>query len=119
MTMRFPLEVRKAFAKLPEEPAHIATKAPKWAEVFTPNDHQGALDPGRSVVVGDRGTGKSFWSSVLISQDIRNIVAQQYPRLGLDRVDAKLGFSNAEMGADHPARTEIAEILRAGHSAED
>ena len=119
MTMRFPLEVRKAFAKLPEEPAHIATKAPKWAEVFTPNDHQGALDPGRSVVVGDRGTGKSFWSSVLISQDIRNIVAQQYPRLGLDRVEAQLGFSNAEMGADHPARTEIAEILRAGHSAED
>jgi hypothetical protein len=78
MTM-FSLEVRKAFEKLPQESAHLATNAPKWAEVFTPNDHQGALDPDRSVVVGDRGTGKSFWSSVLINQDIRNLVAKRYP----------------------------------------
>ncbi len=116
---KFPLEVRKAFEKLPQEPAHIATNAPKWAEVFTPNDHQGALDPERSVVIGDRGTGKSFWSSVLIDRDIRNLVAKRYPRLGLDKVEGRLAFSDAEMAASHPGRNEINTIIGGGHSAED
>jgi len=119
MTAKFPLEVRKAFERLPQESAHLATNAPRWAEVFTPNDHQGALDPDRSVVVGDRGTGKSFWSSVLINQEIRNLVATRYPRLGLDKVEGKLGFSDAEMAADHPGRAQIAAIIRERYQAED
>lgn len=119
MTAKFPLEVRAAFKILPDEAAHIATKAPRWAGVFTPDDHQGALDPNRSVVVGDRGTGKSFWSSVLINGDIRNLVAKRYPRLALDRVEGELGFSNAEMTAKHPAPSQIAEIISAGYRAED
>lgn len=116
---KFPLKVRNAFGRLPQESSHLATAAPIWAQVFTPNDHQGALDPNRCVVVGDRGTGKSFWSSVLINQDIRNLVAKRYPRLGLNKVDGKLAFSDAEMNADHPGRTEIAQIIQAGHQAED
>lgn len=119
MTAKFPLEVRAAFKILPDEAAHIATKAPRWAGVFTPDDHQGALDPNCSVVVGDRGTGKSFWSSVLINGDIRNLVAKRYPRLALDRVEGELGFSNAEMTAKHPAPSQIAEIISAGYRAED
>jgi hypothetical protein len=67
---KFPLVVREAFENLPQESSHLATNAPKWGEVFTPNDHQGALDPDRSIVVGDRGTGKSFWSSVLINSTL-------------------------------------------------
>jgi hypothetical protein len=107
---RFPLEARIAFLNLPQESSHIATNAPRWAEVFTPNDHQGALDPNRSVVVGDRGTGKSFWSSVLINQDIRNLVAKQYPRLRLDKIEGKLAFSDGGIAAHHPVSTEIATI---------
>jgi hypothetical protein len=115
----FPLEVRQAFLDLPQESSHIATKAPRWAEVFTPSDHQGALDPNRSIVIGDRGTGKSFWSSVLINQDIRNLVAKQYPRLRLDKVEGKLAFSDGGMAADHPVSSEIATIVGMGYSAED
>jgi hypothetical protein len=115
----FTLEVRDAFHRLPQESAHIATNAPKWSEVFTPHDHQGALDSDRSVVVGDRGTGKSFWSSVLINREIRNLVAKQYPRLSLDKVEGRLAFSNAEMAATHPGPAEIAAIIGAGHAAED
>jgi hypothetical protein len=119
MSATFPLEVRKAFEKLPQESAHLATNAPRWAEVFTPNDHQGALDPDRSVVVGDRGTGKSFWTSVLISPGIRNLVAKRYPRLALDTVEGRLGFSDAEMAADHPGRAQIETIMKAGYQPED
>lgn len=113
------MDVRGAFTALPDEASHIATNPPNWANVFTPADHQGALDPHRSVVIGDRGTGKSFWSSVLIDQSIKNLVARSYPQLGLDRVVAKLGYSSGEMAASHPARSGIADIMRAGYSAED
>jgi hypothetical protein len=116
---RFPLEARNAFLNLPQESSHIATNAPRWADVFTPNDHQGALDPNRCVVVGDRGTGKSFWSSVLINQDIRNLVAKQYPRLRLDRIEGKLAFSDGGMAALHPVSSEIATIAQMGYAAED
>lgn len=119
MKKKFPLEVRGAFGLLPQEASHLATKAPRWAEVFTPADHQGALDPNRSVVVGDRGTGKSFWTSVLINREIKNLVARWYPRLGLEKVVGQLGFSDAEMQADHPSRSEIASIAAAGFAAED
>ena len=115
----FPLEARKAFLNLPQEPSQFATNAPRWAEVFTPIDHHGALDPNRTVVVGDRGTGKSFWSSVLINRDIRNLVAKQYPRLRLDKVEGRLAFSDGGMAARHPASTENATIIGKGYSPED
>lgn len=89
----FPLSVRNAFTNLPDEAHHIATRPPNWAATFTPQEHQGALDPARTVVIGDRGTGKSFWSSVLVDDAMRQRVARQYPALGLDRVVSALGFS--------------------------
>ena len=121
MTAKFPLLVREAFTKLDRETAHLATNAPRWADVFTPPDHQGALDPDRPMVIGDRGTGKSFWSSVLISNEIRNIVATEYPTLALKSVEGRLGFSDAAMAvnASHPSATEIATIMQAGFKAED
>ena len=41
------------------------------------------------------------------------------PDLRLDKVEGRLGFSDAEMAADHPGRSEIAKIISEGHSAED
>jgi len=119
MTIRFPIIVREAFKLLPDEASHIASKPPQKENVFTPADHAGALDPHRAVVVGDRGTGKSFWSSVLIDRDIRNLVAQLYPRLPLAQVEAGLGFSDDRMTEDHPTPSVIANIVNEGYSAED
>jgi hypothetical protein len=119
MTIRFPTIVREAFKSLPDVASHEASKPPEKENVFTPADHAGALDPHRAVVVGDRGTGKSFWSSVLINRDIRNLVAQFYPRLPLAQVEGKLGFSDDRMTEDHPTPNVIANIIHEGYSAED
>lgn len=119
MTAKFPLAVRNAFKALPDETSHIATEPPNSAQIFTPADHQGALDPHRGVIIGDRGTGKSFWSSVLIDDKTRKLVALSYPALGLDRVVGRLGFSSNPMALMHPSRTVIDGVMKAGHVAED
>lgn len=117
--MTFPLDVRQLFLNLPEEAAHIATTPPEWRHVFTPRDHEGALSPHRTVVIGDRGTGKSFWSSVLVDPQTLGLVAKRYPKLKLERVYAKLAFSEGQMKADHPSPTEIADLIGTGADAED
>lgn len=106
----FPPPVREAFTKLPDEAHHIATQPPNWAATFTPQVHQGALDPARTVVIGDRGTGKSFWSSVLVNDAMRQRVARQYPALGLDRVVGALGFSSDAFANPGPTANVIGRI---------
>lgn len=109
----FPLSVRDAFTRLPGEAHHTATTPPNWAATFTPQGHQGALDPARTIVIGDRGTGKSFWSSVLVDDEMRTRVARQYPALGLDRVVSALGFSGDQFTERHPTAGIIGRVARA------
>ncbi|MBW4092988.1 MAG: hypothetical protein HIU82_18090 [Proteobacteria bacterium] len=106
----FPLGVRSLFAGLPDEPSHEATRPPNWAATFTPSIHQGALDPARAIVIGDRGTGKSFWASVLADDGMRRRVSVRYPGLGLDRVVSALGFSSNPTTLRHPTASVIARI---------
>ncbi|MEO0036482.1 MAG: hypothetical protein RLZZ501_2505, partial [Pseudomonadota bacterium] len=69
-----------------------AAETPDPRQIFTPVDHDGALDPDRAVVVGNRGVGKSFWSAVLSHPETRQAIHAAYPRLGLDRTEIRLGF---------------------------
>jgi hypothetical protein len=84
--------LRQALAQLRPGAAHQAQNPPDPAIIFTPSLHANALDPQRVLVIGNRGVGKSFWSSVLTHQETREAVASKYPRLALSRVDGVLGF---------------------------
>jgi hypothetical protein len=62
-------------------------------EFYAPASHAAALDPRSPIVRGARGTGKSFWASVLNNENLRAHAAKAYPRLGLDRVSVAFGFT--------------------------
>lgn len=64
----------------------------KLQEVFAPTAHNKALDPATTLVLGARGAGKSFWASVLYNSDTRQLAADLYPRLGLDRLQVEIGY---------------------------
>ena len=70
-------KIRTWLADLAPLPAHQASIAPELAEIYTPQDHEAALDPDRMLVVGGRGVGKSFWAGVLLNTDSRAMVDQR------------------------------------------
>lgn len=89
------LVLREALGALKPGAAHKANEAPDLADIFAPARHANALDPQRTLVVGNRGVGKSFWSSVLAHPEARDSVSLAFPRLKLTQICAVLGFHEA------------------------
>jgi hypothetical protein len=85
--------IRRALAVLPSDHDASGEHRPTVEDIFTPDRHASALDPNTPVVVGARGTGKSFWAGVLGQDDTRAATALAYPNLGLDRLIVRPGYS--------------------------
>jgi len=87
--------IRSAIAAMPAELANDAhgVAAPKLEELYAPQTHAAALDPGASIVLGSRGTGKSFWAGVLRDDELRKAAAIAYPQVGLGQLGVQFGFT--------------------------
>jgi hypothetical protein len=85
--------IRRALASLTSDHDAAGNHSPTVDEIFTPEQHANALDPNTPVVVGARGTGKSFWAGVLGKEDTRKVTAEAYPHLQLDKLIVKSGYA--------------------------
>jgi hypothetical protein len=87
--------IRDVLATIPGDVSSDAVGAnvAKLDEIYAPETHAAALDPATTVVVGSRGTGKSFWASVLGQDETREAASAAYPRLGLGRITVRFGFT--------------------------
>lgn len=85
--------IRSALATLPSDHDAAGAYSPKKEEIFYPDQHANALDLNTTVVVGARGTGKSFWAGVLGQDETRGATASAYPNLGLNRLIVKPGYT--------------------------
>jgi hypothetical protein len=87
--------IRRGLASFDASANHTASGEgrPKTNEIYAPEHHAGALDPNSMIVLGARGSGKSFWAGVLANEDTRRVAAQAYPQLGLEKITVSLGFS--------------------------
>ena len=103
--------LRDSLKSLPQVAASSATSTPDLRTIFTPLSHGGALDPSREIVVGDRGVGKSFWSSVLKDDTARNAIASVYPKLKLSGIKISLGFSETLASQTYPSSRVIGSLL--------
>lgn len=110
-------QVRRSLDELPETMA-VSTAEPNPSELYVVLGHERALDPDSTLVVGDRGTGKSFWSAALNSPVSRALIHAQLPRLHLDRVQTSWGFSVSTRNEDHPSR-RVLQRLQARFAPED
>jgi hypothetical protein len=87
--------IRSAIASIPGDVSNdaVGSYAAKLEEIFAPEAHSAALDPNTPIVVGSRGAGKSFWSSVLGQNETRAAAAIAYPQLGLGNLLVQFGFT--------------------------
>lgn len=87
--------IRAAIASLPADVSHdaIGSARPTINEVFAPATHAAALDPNVPIVQGARGAGKSFWAGVLLHDEVRAVAHHAYPRIGLDRLQVRHGYT--------------------------
>lgn len=87
--------IRQAIDSIPQDLSSdaVGTHVPKLEDMYTPDKQLAALDPGTPVVVGSRGTGKSFWAGVLGQDETRLAAGRAYPTLGLEKLIVKFGFT--------------------------
>jgi hypothetical protein len=87
--------IRAGIALIPADVSNDAVGAhvPRLEDIYAPETHAAALDPATPIVVGSRGTGKSFWSGVLGQPETRAAAAIAYPKLGLGHVVVDFGFT--------------------------
>jgi hypothetical protein len=71
----------------------VGANVAKREDLYAPEMHSAALDPNTPIVLGSRGTGKSFWAGVLGQQETRMAAAQAYPRLPLSKVEVHFGYT--------------------------
>lgn len=89
------LAIRLAISSIPGDVSNDAVGAhvARIEELFAPDSHAVALDPTTPVVVGARGSGKSFWSGALGQESTLKAAAKAYPKLGLERLDVRFGYT--------------------------
>jgi hypothetical protein len=87
--------IRRGIAEIPADISNdaVGTHAPRLEDMYAPETHAAALDPTTPIVVGSRGTGKSFWSGILGRKQTRDAAARAYPKLGLQNVEVAFGFT--------------------------
>lgn len=87
--------IRAAIAGIPGDLSNDAVGAhvAELDDIYAPETHAAALDPHAPIVLGSRGSGKSFWASVLGRDQTRDAVASAYPRLALHKTLAQFGYT--------------------------
>jgi hypothetical protein len=101
--------LREGLKALPRTAYHDPGKAIARDEIVLVLGHRAALDPDRTLVVGNRGVGKSFWSHVLADPDTRKYVARTFRELA--EVDVLMGFNASERV--HPVAPTLPDVERA------
>lgn len=109
--------IRRLLVDLPTDHDADGEHRPAVGDVFAPEQHASALAPSTLIVVGARGAGKSFWAGVLGQSDTRQLAAEVYPRLGLDRLVVTFGYNGFDAGSAVTRRTVEARTQNGQHDS--
>ncbi|MTW21087.1 hypothetical protein [Allochromatium palmeri] len=112
--------IRAAIAQIPGDLSNdaVGVHVASLDDIYAPEAHAAALDPNTPIVLGARGSGKSFWAGVLGRDETRAAAASAYPRLGLEKVTAQFGYTGIG-GPDGISAEQIDAALPAEASIED
>jgi hypothetical protein len=87
-------------------------QTPDLRNMFTPAGHSRALHPDAMLVVGIRGAGKSFWWTVLQSEEHRQMVAYLMPQSGIKKATkVSVGFGERPSPRDYPGKDTLVRLI--------
>jgi hypothetical protein len=112
------LAIRDALARI-EDTSQESLAPPPLSTMYIPPGHAKALSLNSSVVIGLRGTGKSYWTAVLNSKAHRDQVARAGRLPELSRTDVSVGFALDPSGQDFPSTPVLSRLLQQGISPDD
>ncbi len=102
---------------LPEEPSSYGGR-PEPRHVYFPPSHTKALRPDAMVVIGIRGSGKSFWWSALQDPHIRKMIARIDRSIQIEeKTEVHIGFGPVSRIENYPNKDVIRSLLRSGKSS--
>lgn len=106
-------KIRSAIANISGDLSNDAVGAnvAEIDDIYAPATHAAALAPNTPIVLGARGSGKSFWASVLGRDETRRAAASAYPRLGLDTASARFGYTGEVGGPDGISREQLEDAV--------
>lgn len=111
-------EIRDALRRI-NETSQESLAPPDRRTLYLPSGHIKALNLASSVVVGLRGTGKSYWTAVLASTSHRNYLAQTARLPELQKTTVSVGFALDPSGTDFPSATVLATLSANGIDPQD
>src|SRR5690606_12604340 len=97
---------------------HSGIEPPRTEDIYLVKGHEKALNLETTLVVGDRGTGKSFWCAVLNGEQTRKLIDQQFPRLRLNQCTVSWGHAASRAHTDYPSRQVLEQLIAQGCNAE-
>jgi hypothetical protein len=103
--------LRSAILTASLETSHFGA-TPEPGTLYLPPSHLKALRLDAPIVVGGRGMGKSFWTAVLQSDSLRNLLGSAVSEL--TGLIVRVGFANAEAIADYPNADVFSVFLDQG-----
>ncbi len=105
----FPLEMRRLIADALPEDTSLHARDPQLKHTYLPDAHLKALRPNTMLVVGIRGSGKSFWWAALQQKKHRAAFANQ---VYMDEQTlVSTGFGERPSPDDYPAKDVIRSLL--------
>lgn len=110
-----PQQIRRAMLEglVEEHSDQPATEA----TLYTPQSHHRALRLDASLVVGGRGTGKTFWTSALRDERLRHRLGTAHQEL--DVTDVRVGHAEQSDIDAYPDSGTLAQLLDEGFSPYD
>ncbi|MFM0700737.1 hypothetical protein [Paraburkholderia sediminicola] len=105
--------IRHALSRI-EDTSQESLSPPPRDTMYMPPAHAKALSLSSSVVVGLRGTGKSYWTAVLNSKVHRDQAARAGRLPELLKTDVAVGFALDPSSQDFPSATILSKLIKAG-----
>lgn len=112
-----PSDIRSLFEVALPEGAHAETTL-EPGHIYMPSGHYKAIALDRPLVIGDRGSGKSYWLKSLVDPERRELIGNIFDFPSLSSCEVTTGFDPTTTG-NYPESKVLVNLIQSGIQPSD